>query len=369
MIEYLNKTIHTINREGIGAAGKKAYRRFKYKLLRKEHPSKSYKEKWASIKDKYKGERVFLIGNGPSLNKTPLYLLENEFTMCFNRFNIMLERLNWQPEFYMITDNLLLDDMVPEINPILGLTEFCFLPDIHFRGNIYIDKIDNDKNVYWLVQKHGRGFSMELPIVHMGGSVIYEGFQVLRHLGISEVYIVGVDMNFKIHESGKSINDKETDIISTKDDDPNHFDPRYFGKNRKYHQPESYVINSILEHLKYLQENHLSEDFKVINAGYDSNVTYFPAVEFETLFNFTHEKKREIINKCFQQNTPFDSVDSFLLSAKALSSAPDEIFTSHFVIEASIAYDLIKRYVFTHVPIGPFEGKYFFVLRDKPFNS
>ena len=31
-------------------------------------------ERWAQIKCKFEGRRAFLIGNGPSLNKLPLYL-------------------------------------------------------------------------------------------------------------------------------------------------------------------------------------------------------------------------------------------------------------------------------------------------------
>ena len=54
---------------------------------------------WSHLKNKYKNKRVFLIGNGPSLKKTPLHFLKNEYTIVFNRFNLFFERINWIPTF------------------------------------------------------------------------------------------------------------------------------------------------------------------------------------------------------------------------------------------------------------------------------
>lgn len=283
--------------------------------------------------------------------------------MCFNRFNLMFERINWKPDFYMITDNLLLDDMIPEIDTICDNTNFCFLPDIHFRGYEYRPKVKDDSKIYWLVQKHGQNFSDNLPVVHMGGSVIYEGFQVLRHLGFSEVYFIGVDMNFKIHETAKSINKRETDIVSTEDDDPNHFDPRYFGKNRKYHQPESYVIDAILENLKYLSDNHTSEDFKIINAGYDSKVDYFPKTDFRDLFNITKDQEKQILDDLFKKKSSFNSVDEFSKATQRIANQQQIKSDSHFILESQNALSVIKDYLLTHIPIGPFDGEYFFIKK------
>jgi hypothetical protein len=357
------KTINTVKREGVSAAFRKTLRRLRYIQLRKKFPSYAYIKKWQSIKNKYVNKRVFLIGNGPSLNKTPLHLLQNEHVMCFNRFNLMLERINWKPDFYMITDNLLLDDMIPEIKSICEYTDSCFLPDIHFRGYEYRSKVENDSKIYWLVQKHGQNFSKNLPVVHMGGSVIYEGFQVLRHLGFSEVYFIGVDMDFKIHKTAKSINKRETDILSTEDDDPNHFDPRYFGKNRKYHQPEAYVIDSILENLKYLSENHTSDDFKIINAGYDSKVDFFPKTDFRDLFKITVNEEKQILDDFFKKKSVFNSLEEFSKAAQMFNQIPEVKPDSHFILKSEYANQVIKDYLFTHIPVGPFDDKYCFIKK------
>ena len=72
--------------------------------------------RWRTIRDLYKGQRAFIVGNGPSLNRTPLHLLKDEFTLCFNRFDLMFERLAWRPTMYMCIDDRVAEDMTSRIN-------------------------------------------------------------------------------------------------------------------------------------------------------------------------------------------------------------------------------------------------------------
>ena len=46
--------------------------------------AKMSRRKLRRLKDKYKGERCFILGNGPSLAKTDLSLLRNEYTFGLN---------------------------------------------------------------------------------------------------------------------------------------------------------------------------------------------------------------------------------------------------------------------------------------------
>ena len=101
---------------------------------------------------KFHNKRVFLIGNGPSLNKTPLHLLENEITFCMNRFNLMFERLSWKPNMYGVSDDVVILDMLDEITNIKKDVEYFFLPDIHPSSPIsinYKNIIKDHKKIYW----------------------------------------------------------------------------------------------------------------------------------------------------------------------------------------------------------------------------
>ena len=135
----LNKALVTLRREGAGTALRKAARRLRYRWMRTRYPRVPQQERWAELEDKFLGERAFLIGNGPSLNKLPLHLLRDEYTLCFNRFYIMMERLAWRPDFYMTVDDLVLWDR-NFYDPAVGGPGL--LDRLHLFGNDLLDPFD-----------------------------------------------------------------------------------------------------------------------------------------------------------------------------------------------------------------------------------
>jgi len=359
------KSLETFHREGIKSVIRKTLRRYNAWNLTRKTDFAREKIRWNEIKGLYKGQEVFLIGNGPSLNKTPLYLLKDKHKMCFNRFSIMLERLNWYPDFFLTADDLVLTDMLDELDAIVPTTKFSFFPGIHFRGHNYMDATSKYDNAYRTIQKVKRGFSEQLPLIYPGGTVIYEGFQILKHLGFKTVYMVGVDMNYQIHKTAKAVIKGTSDIVSQQDDDPNHFDPRYFGKNRKYHQPESYVIEGILTSMKYLLDEVVTDDFRIINAGYDSALTGFDQQSIDKVVGLTEDEKSELFNDLLRDvfhRTGHDFLD--IQDFDIIQNIDDQKGVSkHFACNLKLALTIIPTCIFSHIPVGPFENNYFFVQR------
>lgn len=340
----------------------------KLNILKKnlKHYPKGNTGKWNDLKDKYKGQRVFLIGNGPSLNKTPLYLLKGENTMCFNHFHLMLERINWKPKFYTIVDNLVLDDLLNEFEKVLMSSDSIFIPAVHHQGDVFVDRVVDDTKINWL--KYGYfnlGFSTKLPNVNGGGSVIYEGFQILKHMGFSEIILLGVDMNYQIHTSVKSLKDESNNIESLSDNDPNHFDPRYFGKGKKYHQPESFVIQNILSSLKFLSEICEALDIKIINAGYDSKVEYFPKRSIYDILEIDEKKSTEIFEDCIRDKTNYSSLKLLKEQSKAIDQTDYDGLSDkeNYYTDLDFGLGIIKKHVFTHVCYGPIDDTLYFVSR------
>ena len=249
MISYLKKSINIIKNDGFNIFVKRLlkYSQVKYKRLNMYNSNKE-KNRFLLLKNKYKDKRVFLLGNGPSLNKTPLHFLQNEYTMCCNRFNLFYDRINWLPDFYIATDDLLIKDSYNEINhDIIPKSKLCFFPDIH-PSNVEIkDKLIYSKeNVYW-INTDAPKFSIDLPNCGINKTVINPALQVLSYLGFKEIYLLGVDMTFKSQNVTKKNSRNWTAI---KDDDMNHFDPRYFGKGYSYHNPTVHEMLEVFEQAK-----------------------------------------------------------------------------------------------------------------------
>jgi len=49
----------------------------------------------------FAGERLFLIGNEPSLADTPLDALQDEYLMAMNRIDLIYDAVDWRPDFYI----------------------------------------------------------------------------------------------------------------------------------------------------------------------------------------------------------------------------------------------------------------------------
>ncbi|NHZ86488.1 MAG: DUF115 domain-containing protein [Planctomycetia bacterium] len=366
MYNYLvNKLLNTYNRDGISGLIRKSFLRIKTIIIRKNINDKNNKIRWDRIKGKYQGEDVFVIGNGPSLNKTPLYLLKDKYTMCFNRFNLFSERINWHPDFYLTTDNLVLSDIIEELNTIIPTTTYSFFPDVHFRGEKFIGRIPSYKNVYWIEQVLGKGFSNKLPKIYPGGTVICEAFQILAHLGFTKIYLIGVDMNYQVHKSVKQTKDRSIDIISQENDDPNHFDPRYFGKNKKYHQPEDFVITNIIKDLDYIAKVITNHNIEIINIGFESKLDSFHRENFNEVLDFTSAQKETLFNECLKKNTTISTVKIYEKEHRLLKSSREwHSDLTDFYTKIDTGLKIINKAIFTHIPVGPFNNKYYFVKRN-----
>ncbi len=75
-------------------------------------------ERLAGLRGKFSGERVFIMGNGPSLNKTPLELLKNEFVFGVNRVSLLFNRIDWRPTFFTAFDTRVVPDNAEEFSNV-----------------------------------------------------------------------------------------------------------------------------------------------------------------------------------------------------------------------------------------------------------
>lgn len=321
--------------------------------------------KWKKIKGKYKGKRCFLIANGPSLNQTPLYLLKDEFTIMFNRAGLIIERLNYIPSFYMISDGLVGRNIRDEIAYYIDNCKNVFVPDIN-KGELvkFTEFVPFKDNVLYMYEEPKK-FSHTLPFVNVGGTVIVSAFQVLKYLGFDEVIVVGNDMNYVVVNDAEILTDEKKgayqNIRSTKDDDPNHFDPRYFGKGKEYHQPTSTIVNKIFASLDLVAREYAKYGVKVINAGYNSAVKSFPKKNFYEALGYQQDKIDALFEDLIM-HLGFDSLQSFLSEAKSLKDVwnNDENVISAPMTDAT---RLIKQHVLDYLPVGPYKDVVYFIKR------
>ena len=235
--------------------------------------------KWNLIKDSKKGKTLFIIGNGPSLNVTPMYLLKNQDTICFNGFHLMLERLSWCPTYYMVTDDLVAHDLKNDIPKMLGQVEMAFFPLVHPSNKGFFTFIDPSEKIYWLDATHP-GFSRNLPKCGINNTVANAAIQVGAFMGYSRIAFLGVDLSYADMAVDKS---SKRNWVS-KEEDPNHFDSRYFGSGKRFHDPQP---DKMLERFVAARE-FFSDGVEFINCGIGGRLNAFARESIEDVLELDY---------------------------------------------------------------------------------
>lgn len=149
----------------------------------------------------HRGERCFVVGMGPSLDKTRFDLIKDEHFIVSNNFYQGIDKFKIKPEYWCVADNAIFDihyKQLLNLDTKLFLTEDAtkiFLKHRNYYMNgttkepIVIKPLGNTAT--WLK------FSKDLRNGAYGGMVIWSSLQVAYHLGFKEIYLLGCDCSAK----------------------------------------------------------------------------------------------------------------------------------------------------------------------------
>jgi hypothetical protein len=225
-------------------------------------------------------KRCFVIGNGPSLLRTDLTKLKDEVTFVMNGFFLKMPELDWTPTFYVCEDHLVAEDRATEINALKGPTKFfpaslryVIRPDEH---TVFYDH--RPRKSY----PNGFDFSFDADVnTYTGGTVTFSCLQLAAYMGFEEIYLIGVDASYAIPADatlGGAGRIKELDMTS---DDPNHFHPDYFGKGKRWHEPN---VHTMLDAYREARRTCDARGVAIYNATVGGKLEVFPRVDYYDLF-------------------------------------------------------------------------------------
>jgi len=240
-----------------------------------------YRPKLRALREQFKHtRRCFLIGNGPSLNLTDLRMLKGEVTFAVNGFFMKANDIDWTPTFYLVEDHLVAEDRAHAIRAFRG-------PIKLFPAYLgYVFPKDEDTIFYnhrpRVSYPHGFDFSLEADqITYTGCTVTFSMMQIAAYLGFREIYLIGVDASYDVPTDAKQDAAYGVGVLDMKSDDPNHFDPDYFGKGYRWHDPQvSEMIAAYQEAKRALEGTGQT----IYNATVGGKLEVFERRSFHSLF-------------------------------------------------------------------------------------
>jgi hypothetical protein len=232
------------------------------------HPwRRASRKRLAALKDIHKGERCFIIGNGPSLRKTDLQKLRDEFTFGLNRIYLLFPELGFTTTYFLSMNDLIIEQCAAEI---LALPIPKFLS---WRSHRFLKPTDDTHFLYttYTGPKFARDVAGRL---WEGATVTYVALQLAYHMGFEKVILIGVDHNFVTQGDANK-------TITSQGDDPNHFAPNYFGKGFKWQLPDLETSERAYRMAKTAYE---ADGREVLDATIGGKLTVFPKIDYLSLF-------------------------------------------------------------------------------------
>lgn len=248
----------------------------------------------AQFYNRFRGQRCFIIGNGPSLNRHDLSLLENEYSFGVNSFYYKTRETGFRPTFYVVEDSSVMKENVAEIRAYEA--PFKFFP------TIYRNLHPKTPNTFFFNMNRGfyektspnyavPRFSTDASrVLYCGQSVTYINLQLAFFMGFTEVYLIGMDFDYVIPESHK----RTGDVLLSDTDDINHFHKDYFGAGKTWKDPK---LDRVLMNYRMADLAYSAVGRKIYNATIGGKLEIFDRVDYERLLRDPKaERGRDVLS-------------------------------------------------------------------------
>lgn len=279
-----------------------------------------------ALKDIHRGERCFIVGNGPSLKVEDLHLLQDEFTLASNRIWLAFDQTAWRPTYYTLCDMVVARGNQQQVRgldlpKIFGHGARRFFHDL--PGAVFVNpprKDDLNKavedsagvlripNAGALKDSLGERLTSFLgrtpPTTPSrlieeargeltwpaswnllrgardGHSVVNLGLKIAYWMGFDKVYAIGCDHSFDIPKSKTGERVSNNDVIRSQGE-RNHFHKDYRRPDEEWTFPQ---LDIMAEEFAYARKVYEADARTIKNASRFTKLEAWERVDFDTLF-------------------------------------------------------------------------------------
>ena len=227
------------------------------------------KSRLCQYKGLHRGERCFIIGNGPSLRMEDLDVLAKHREICFglNLIHMAYHKTGWRPDYLCVSDTLTIKKNMEKIIK----NNYCplFVADsfLRFREDKRLEeRVLPFRKLYPNKKNHFEcGFSVDITEgISNANSVAYYALQIAAYMGVEEIYLFGMDNS----------------------DWALHFDEEYLAESDIFRKNFDEIAESRMVSQAFRKAEEVSEryGFKIYNATRGGCLEAHERVDFDTLF-------------------------------------------------------------------------------------
>lgn len=235
------------------------------------------------MKNKHKGERCFIVLNGPSINNYNLELIKGEFTICTNYFYRSQLVDVVKPNYYCWSDGIVFD---PKNEYVLKeLFEKCNYSNFFFGSKaLKLSFLKEKRNVFFTFNKlrcreNHISSSLDKISTNFGTVAIY-AINVAIFLGFKDIYMLGYDFPpgtfIHFENLGKTIAEENREFSDSKD--------KVCGSYRGY-------LSAQYDNF-YMSKYAKKKGVKIYNCNRNSYVRSYAFADFESLFDDSMDENK-----------------------------------------------------------------------------
>lgn len=227
-----------------------------------------------ALKDKHRGQRAFIVCNGPSLSAKDLDTLanNNEISFACNKINKIYPKTKWRPTYYAVLDAayqyLLLDEMNENASQIKFFRKESYLTTMKVSGESVFLNVNGDVSLL-----DDCKFSNDCSeVLYAIATTTYAFFQLAVYMGIKDIYIIGCDNKYskEIQKDGSVIDTGKKSYFEGAD-----------SKEQVFTAASTWQMNIVYEYARVYSDAH---DINIYNATRGGCLESFERVDFDKLF-------------------------------------------------------------------------------------
>ena len=236
---------------------------------------------FVSFRDKYKGKRCFLIGNGPSLTEADLESIaqNQEISFACNIIYHLYDKVKWRPTYHFISDVIytvgLSEDIADSIDTTLFVNRDAYREmKKKPRNLVYVNCINQKK---YFVSNNILAYYVPAQATVMKFMV-----EMAMYMGFKEIYLLGVDCTNSF-----------TKGHFTKDYVPTELDEYNLNRARRTMNRPNMTLEELGEYRRErsimayqkIQEYARKHGVKIYNASRGGELNVYERVDFDTLMD------------------------------------------------------------------------------------